>query len=255
MDAHALLTAQGWRGTGHSLHPTSDSNGLTHHLLIKRNNDGRGLGSRKADHKATAWWLSAFDQALKGIDTGGSNGTMRQTLRNGALDKITARSAAKYTGARGLYASFVRGGVIEGTVGKKVVPVKKEEEEKDVKKAKQAKAPRRQREQLVTPPDSGAGTPRVDDAVKEGESKEERRARREARRLNKAEKQARKEAGERAARKVEKKKAKKAERSTKVVNEEIEDEVREETKEERKARRDVRRKRKEVKRRATASSG
>ncbi|KAI0837212.1 hypothetical protein F5Y06DRAFT_94290 [Hypoxylon sp. FL0890] len=225
MDAHALLTAQGWRGKGHSLHSTSDSIGLTHHLLIKRNDDGRGLGSKK-DHKQEAWWLNAFDQALKGIDT--KSGTMKQTLKGGALEKITTKGAAeKYTGIRGLYSSFVKGGVMEGTVGLNMVTG------------------------LQTPPDSGVGTPLACDSTDGGENKakketkEERRARREAKRLRKAEKQARKEAEERAARKVEKKKAKKAERERIKVGE---------TKEERRARRDARRKRKEAKRRSRAAS-
>ncbi|KAF2972157.1 hypothetical protein GQX73_g1392 [Xylaria multiplex] len=217
MNAHALLTAQGWRGTGHSLHPTSDSNGLTHHILIKRNQDGSGLGSKK-DHKQEAWWLNAFDQALKGIDTKG--GTMKQTLKGGALEKITARNAAtKYTGARGLYTSFIRGGIMEGSVNDPAAS-------------------------LPTPPDSGAGTP-LPTTVPEPkiETKEERRGRRESKRLKKAEKEAQREAQKRAAEKVEKKKAKKAERQ--AAKEKIKAS---ETKEERRARRDARRKRKEEKR-------
>ncbi|RYP57794.1 hypothetical protein DL769_009273 [Monosporascus sp. CRB-8-3] len=213
MNAHALLTAQGWRGTGHSLHPTNDDNGLTHHILIKRNNDGSGLGSKK-DHKAEAWWLNAFDQALKGIDTAG--GTMKQTLRGGALEKITSKGAAKYTGSRGLYKSFVRGGVLQGTV--------------DVSAA------------LPTPPDSGVASP-AGEVEEVKETKEERRARREAKRLRKEQKRKEKEARRRAAEKVEKKKAKKAERSAS------------ETKEQRRARRDARRKRKEEKRRLKAFTG
>ncbi|RWA07002.1 hypothetical protein EKO27_g8104 [Xylaria grammica] len=223
MNAHALLTAQGWRGSGHSLHPTSDSNGLTHHILIKRNQDGSGLGSKK-DHKQEAWWLNAFDQALKGIDT--KSGTMKQTLKGGALEKITARNAAtKYTGARGLYTSFVRGGIMEGSVNDPAAS-------------------------LPTPPDSGAGTPlatehgtNIEKNCKRKETKEERRARREAKRLKKAEEEAQQEAHKRAAEKVEKKKAKKAERQ--AAKEKLKAS---ETKEERRARRDARRKRKEEKR-------
>ncbi|KAI0466593.1 hypothetical protein F4859DRAFT_518848 [Xylaria cf. heliscus] len=220
MNAHALLTAQGWRGTGHSLHPTDDRTGLTHHILIKRNQDGSGLGSKK-DHKQEAWWLNAFDQALKGIDTKG--GTMKQTLKGGALEKITARNpATKYTGARGLYTSFVRGGVMAGSVNNDPAAAS-----------------------LPTPPDSdsGAGTPLGrDPETKKGrrdETREERRARREARRLRKAEK----EALRRAAQKVEKKKAKKAERQ--AAKEKLKAG---ETKEERRARRDARRRRKEERR-------
>ncbi|KAI0158205.1 hypothetical protein GGR57DRAFT_39078 [Xylariaceae sp. FL1272] len=229
MNAHALLTSQGWRGTGHSLNPTTDSIGLTHHILIKRNEDGAGLGSKK-DHKAEAWWLNAFDQALKGIDM--KSGTMKQTLKGGQLEKIVARSAAnKYTGARGLYASFVRGGVMEGS-------------DNDPTAA------------LLTPPDSGAGTPPTTESEakdkrkkkkrdgKDTEPKEERRARREEKRRKKAARAALSEAEERAATKVEKKRVKKAERQ--AAKETLRST---ETREDRKARRDARRKRKEEKRR------
>ncbi|TGJ85938.1 hypothetical protein E0Z10_g2794 [Xylaria hypoxylon] len=227
MNAHALLTAQGWRGTGHSLHPTSDSNGLTHHILIKRNQDGSGLGSKK-DHKQEAWWLNAFDQALKGIDV--KSGTMKQTLKGGALEKITARNAAtKYTGARGLYTSFIRGGTMEGSVHDPAAS-------------------------LPTPPDSGAGTPlatepetNMEKDSQWEETKEERRARRESKRLRKAEKEAQREAQKRAAEKVEKKKVKKAERQAAKEKRKAS-----ETKEERRARRDARRRRKEEKRLARA---
>jgi nucleolar protein TMA23 len=235
MDAHALLTAQGWRGKGHSLHPTSDSTGLTHHILVKRNQDGAGLGSKK-DHKQEAWWLNAFDQALKGIDM--KSGTMKQTLKGGALEKITARNAAtKYTGVRGLYSSFVRGGVIEGSLNSE----------------ENAAAP-----SLPTPPESGAGTPLATEPAdlkarkvdKREETKEERRARKEAKKLREAEKEAQREAQRRAAEKVEKKKAKKAERQ--AAKEKLKAN---ETREERRARRDARRKQKEEKRRLRAATG
>ncbi|KAI0452355.1 hypothetical protein F5B21DRAFT_345867 [Xylaria acuta] len=233
MNAHALLTAQGWRGTGHSLHPTDDRTGLTHHILIKRNQDGSGLGSKK-DHKQEAWWLNAFDQALKGIDV--KSGTMKQTLKGGALEKITARNATtKYTGARGLYTSFVRGGVMEGSADEPAAS-------------------------LPTPPDSGAGTPLGQEPeTKIGEreeTREEKKARREAKKLKKAEKaekaekEAQREAQRRAAQKVEKKKAKKAERQAAKEKLKVG-----ETKEERRARRDARRRRKEEKRLMRAAKG
>ncbi|KAI1392712.1 uncharacterized protein F4822DRAFT_391860 [Hypoxylon trugodes] len=223
MNAHALLTAQGWRGSGHTLHPTSDDTGLAHHILIKRHDEGRGLGSKKNEHKIDAWWLNAFDQALKGIDT--KSGTMKQTLKGGALEKITAKGAAsKYTGTRGLYSSFVKGGVMEGTVGAVTG--------------------------LLTPPVSGVGTPVAsaagDEKDDKKETKGERKARREEKRRRKAEKLVKKEAEERAAKKVEKKKVKKAERERIKAGE---------TKEERRARRDARRKRKEEKRKLKASGG
>ncbi|KAI1342825.1 hypothetical protein F5Y15DRAFT_428781 [Xylariaceae sp. FL0016] len=235
MDAHALLTRQGWRGTGHSLHPTSDANGLTHHILIKQNADGSGLGSKK-DHKQEAWWLNAFDAALKGIDTKAPNGGLRQTVKGAesALGRITRRGAAgKYVGSRGLYSSFVRGGLIEGTVGREMG--------------------------VLTPPESGTGTPMAEEGGKKEkgrETKEERRLGREKKKKKKKKKQGgekenakartEKEAEERAARKVEKKKAKKAERQAERVGE---------TKEERRARREARRKRKEESRRLRAAKG
>ncbi|KAI1331350.1 hypothetical protein F5Y16DRAFT_359654 [Xylariaceae sp. FL0255] len=236
MDAKALLTSQGWRGKGHTLHAHDDAIGLTNHILIKRNQDGSGLGSKK-DHKAEAWWLNAFDQALKGIDV--KSGTMKQTLKGGALEKIRSRGAAgKYTGVRGLYTSFVRGGVLEGSV--------KTQEPESATSASAS---------LPTPSDSGVdddakGDKKKKDEKKDKESKDERRARREAKRLRKAEKLAQKEAEERAAGKVEKKKAKKAEREA-----EKERGKASETREERKVRRDARRKRKEEKRRLRAMAG
>ncbi|KAI1251703.1 hypothetical protein MGN70_006271 [Eutypa lata] len=253
MNAHALLTSQGWRGTGHSLHPTSDGNGLKHHILIKRNDDGRGLGSKK-DHKAEAWWMNAFDQALKGIDTAGG-GTMKQKPGGGesALAKITSKGAAKYMGSRGLYQSFVRGGVLEGTTS-------------DFEGAGEGEGEGEGRSGLLTPPDSGVASPAAVPAAaaattttcgdeEKKETREERRARREARRLRKEQRRKDKErnvkaaVAKRAAKKVDKKKAKKAERKAAAAA------AGGETKEERRARRDARRRRKEEKRRMKASSG
>lgn len=217
LDAHALLTSQGWRGKGHSLHPTDDETGLKHHILIKREgSDGRGLGSRK-DHKAQAWWLNAFDQALKGIDT--TSGSMKQTTGGGQLDieKITARGAKKYTGARGLYTCFVSGGLLRGSVD--------------------------QVSGLLTPPDSGAGTPAAEE--KQQETKEERRARREEKKRRKAEEATKAAAAEKAKLKAQKKKQKKAAKEALKAGE---------TKEQRRARRAMRRARKEEKRRK-ASTG
>ncbi|KAH6657749.1 hypothetical protein BKA67DRAFT_655992 [Truncatella angustata] len=211
-DAHAHLTSQGWRGKGHTLHATSDDTGLKHHILIKKEgSDGRGLGSGK-DHKQGAWWMNAFDQALKGIDT--TSGSMKQVV--GAkldLDKITARGAKKYTGSRGLYTCFVRGGVLGGSAD----PVSG----------------------LLTPPDSGSGTPAAEDRK---ETKEERRARRDEKKKRKAEETAKIAAQEKAKVKAGKRAQKKAAKEALKAGE---------TKEERRARRDARRTRKEEKRHKT----
>ncbi|KAJ1327571.1 nucleolar protein TMA23 [Microdochium nivale] len=265
MDAHAYLTAQGWRGTGHSLHPDSDETGLKHHLLIKRNDDGSGLGLKKSERKAEAWWLSAFDQALKGIDVSKGGDAMKQTLKDGGqLAKITTKGLAKYTGSRGLYHSFVRGGVIEGSVGRLgqikagLTPGAAATDGSTSLKGKTAK-----KTQLLTPPVSGAATPILnqddddssdsdsdtkekkrnsakDKKQKEAAEKAERRLLREARRAEKASKNRAtapddKKALRKAAKKAEKKAAKELIKAS-------------ETKQQRRERRDVRRKRKEEKR-------
>ncbi|KAK7914281.1 hypothetical protein PG985_011984 [Apiospora marii] len=227
IDAHALLTSQGWRGKGHSLHPTNDATGLKHHILIKREGtDGAGLGLKK-DHKVEAWWMNAFDQALKGIDT--TSGTMKRSAGGGNLDldKIVSKGVYKYSGRNGLYQSFVKGGLLAGTVDKNLVSTG-----------------------LLTPPESGVSTPAATTEEGSGsgkeETKEERRARREAKRLEKAKKAARREKeakrAAKAAKKAEKKKAKEILKAG-------------ETKEERKARRNARRARKEEKRRLRSSTG
>ncbi|KAI1879949.1 hypothetical protein JX265_001570 [Neoarthrinium moseri] len=221
IDAHALLTSQGWRGKGHSLHPTNDDTGLKHHILIRREgSDGRGIGAKK-DHKQEAWWMNAFDQALKGIDT--SSGSMKRTAGSGKLDieKITAKGAKKYTGASGLYTSFVRGGLLKGTVEMGAGG-------------------------LPTPPDSGAGTPTAELREERKETKEERRARRGTKQLKKAEDAAKEAAKQKAALKAQKKAQKKADKAALKAGE---------TKEQRRARRDARRARKEEKRRRKRSEG
>ncbi|KAH8163121.1 hypothetical protein CIB48_g5125 [Xylaria polymorpha] len=195
MNAHALLTAQGWRGTGHSLHPTDDRTGLTHHILIKRNQDGSGLGSKK-DHKQEAWWLNAFDQALKGIDM--KSGTMKQTLKGGALEKITARNVAtKYTGARGLYTSGAGTPLSqepETKISKREETKEERRARREAKKLKKAakeaqqEAQRRAAQKVEKKKAKKAERQAAKEKLKAGETKEERRARRDARRRRKEEK-------------------------------------------------------------------
>lgn len=157
--------------------------------------------------------MNAFDQALKGIDT--SSGSMKQSATGGKLDldKITARGARKYTGPRGLYACFVSGGTLKGSV--------------------------EQKHGLITPPDSGAGTPAVEEKQ---ETKEERRARRALKKTTQAEKAAKQVVEKRAKAKAQKKAQEKAAKEASKAGE---------TKEERRVRRASRRTRKEEKRRNT----
>ncbi|KAK0666146.1 hypothetical protein QBC41DRAFT_156110 [Cercophora samala] len=131
MNASAYLQSQGWLGKGHSLDshrfssssstPTSDTpsgrnaRGLVNPLLISRNTDGRGIGN-KTHYTSDQWWLSAFDQKLKGLDTTNSKEGITQTVTEGKLDAVGKVQEGKYTGTKGLYAFFVKGGLLEGTV-------------------------------------------------------------------------------------------------------------------------------------------
>jgi nucleolar protein TMA23 len=217
MDAAALLKSQGWRGKGFSLHPTNNTIGLSKPLLISRNTDGRGIG-QKQHYTSDQWWLHAFDQKLKGLDTS-KKGTVVQSVTQGKLDLVaSSQPNGKYTGVSGLYSSFVRGGMLEGTMEVTLV----EAESTD-----------------ATPLTSDDSEGPVSSKEKRGESKVERHARRAARKLRKAEKAARKTVESRAARKAAEKAAKKALKRASRENE---------TKEERRARKALRRARKEAKR-------
>lgn len=217
MDAAALLKSQGWRGKGFSLHPTDNKIGLAKPLLISRNTDGRGIG-QKTHYTSDQWWLHAFDQKLKGLDTS-KQGTVVQSVTQGKLDIIaSSQPNGKYTGVSGLYASFVRGGLLEGTL------------ETDTTAGESTDAT----------PASSDSDGSVSKTMTRAETKAERHARRAAKRLRRAEKATRKaaeaEVARRAAEKAARKELKKASKAG-------------ETKEERRARRAERRARKETKRR------
>ncbi|RGP68467.1 DNA-directed rna polymerase ii subunit rpb1 [Fusarium sporotrichioides] len=109
MDAHALLSSQGWRGTGHSLHKTDDSIGLAKPLLLNRKDNTKGLG-QKQHFTSDQWWMNAFDEQLKGIDTS-KKGKVVQTVTTGKLNVID-KNLGKYS----VYSTFVRGGFLEGTI-------------------------------------------------------------------------------------------------------------------------------------------
>jgi nucleolar protein TMA23 len=216
MDAAALLKSQGWRGKGFSLHPNDNSIGLAKPLLISRNTDGRGIG-QKTHYTSDQWWLHAFDQKLKGLDTS-KKGQVVQSVTQGKLDVIaSAQPNGKYTGASGLYASFVRGGLLEGTIGYKsgagestdATPAtsddgegstSRKERREETKAERQARrAARRLRKEEKAARKAAEKTTRKELKKRATETKEERRARRAERRARKEEK--RRKRGEAALRK------------------------------------------------------
>lgn len=216
MDAHALLTSQGWRGSGHSLHKTDDAIGLAKPILASRKNNTLGIG-RKNHVTSDQWWLNALDEQLKSLDTSGKTSIV-QTKKNTKLEGLLTAGAGKYTGANALYACFVSGGLLQGTL-------KTDEDGESTDATPEAELPVPVRK----------------------ETKEERRARKEKKRRRKAEKLAKQTAvAAAAANAVElrkskdksiSKKEKKAAKKTSSL----------ETKEERRARKESKRKLKEKK--------
>lgn len=192
MDAHALLTSQGWRGTGHSLHPTSDLTGLSKPILVSQKRNTLGVG--KKQHKTSdMWWMNAFDSSLKGLDTS-KEGVVVQTITSGGLDMV-ARGGGKYVGKGGLYACFVRGEMLGGTLTPESMDESVEVESSADSSARGSKKRKREDKQ-----DKGAkrvtlrseveikdstskvvgGTTANSTMSKEGETKEQRRARKAA---------------------------------------------------------------------------
>lgn len=216
MDARALLTSQGWRGTGHSLHKTDDSIGLSKPILVSRKDNTRGIG-RKSHVTSDQWWLNALDEQLKSLDTS-SKTSIVQTKKNTKLDGLLTSGAGKYKGANALYACFVSGGMLEGSL-----KFKSEGESTDA-------------------------TPEAESTPVRTETKEERRARRAEKKRRKAEKSARKLAKKSAAVKpVDKKdKSKDSKKSSKKR-------ATSETKEERRTRKEAKRKRRQDKEMRTKS--
>ncbi|ATY59555.1 hypothetical protein CCM_05482 [Cordyceps militaris CM01] len=121
MNASALLTAQGWRGKGHSLHKTDDAVGLAKPLLLNRKNNTKGIGATQ-HFTSDQWWMNAFDEQLQGLDTS-KKGKVVQTITTGKLNAIEKGSLGKYS----LYTTFVRGGFLEGTIE----AMNKQKDEKD----------------------------------------------------------------------------------------------------------------------------
>jgi nucleolar protein TMA23 len=168
MDAHALLTSQGWRGTGNSLHPTNNNVGLSRPLLVSRKDNTLGVG-KKQHRTSDMWWMNAFDSSLKGLDTS-KQGTVVQTITSGGLDMVK-KGGSKFVGTAaggGLYASFVRGESLCGTI----TPAETNDSTPAATEAEIAEKPEAKRNR-----EKG-----------EKESKERRRARKAAKRVARAKK-------------------------------------------------------------------
>lgn len=112
MDARAILASQGWRGAGHSLHAKDDAIGLAKPLLVSRKDNTKGLGT-KQHFTSDQWWMNAFDEQLRGLDTT-HEGRVSQTVTTGQLNRLDRASLGKYH----LYSSFVPGGLLGGTIGR-----------------------------------------------------------------------------------------------------------------------------------------
>jgi nucleolar protein TMA23 len=188
MDAHALLSSQGWRGTGHSLHMTDDSIGLAKPLLLSRKDNKQGLG-QKQHFTSDQWWMNAFDEQLKGLDTS-KKGKVIQTVTSGKLNSLD-KNQGKYS----VYTSFVRGGFLEGTI-----------------KHLQIKDSSASADSTESSDDNADPKTKNTDSKLKTETKEERRARREAKR-NRKEERAREKAARRERRKLRKSKKSSAESS------------------------------------------
>lgn len=128
MDAHAHLISLGWAGPGHSLNSRphkgrsglaydpkqerENGNGLIKPLLISQKKNTFGIG-KKAHEPAAGndWWLKGFETALSNV------GKSENERTSGTATPEQGRSANGYTGKHvGLYAFFVKGGQMEGTI-------------------------------------------------------------------------------------------------------------------------------------------
>lgn len=113
MDTAAYLTRQGWRGSGHSLHPSG--HGIAKPLLVSKKNDVLGLGNRKNDALADQWWLKAFDNTLKQVNPGAVDGASK------SAEKITSTFRRSFH-SNALYSNFVKGEGLSGTQTPAVKP-------------------------------------------------------------------------------------------------------------------------------------
>lgn len=149
--------------------------------------------------------MNAFDSSLKGLDTS-KQGTVVQTVTSGGLDMVT-KGGARFVGTTGLYASFVRGECLSGTIGmdddsgtstpmeEYKMSERKSDRRKDRNETKEERRARKAAKRAKRAARANRGTAAEDDSSEgakdtvpeKAETKEERR---ERRRLKKATKEA-----------------------------------------------------------------
>jgi nucleolar protein TMA23 len=98
----------------------------------------------KKQHKTSdMWWMNAFDKSLKGLDTK-DEGKVVQTLTNGGLD-LVSKGGSEFVGSGGLYASFVRGESLSGTITPEDPEVQSPAKGQRIEERKETKEERRAR--------------------------------------------------------------------------------------------------------------
>lgn len=117
MDASAYLSRQGWRGDGHSLHPTG--RGIKKPLLISKKSNTLGVGKQKHANVTNEWWSKAFDTALHNLELEKNQKTGEtEAVKKGTWDTLDLMKAGGGMWAQngGLYAGFIRGASLKGTL-------------------------------------------------------------------------------------------------------------------------------------------
>ena len=118
MNATAYLAGLGWKGEGHTLQPSG--RGLKKPLLAAHKHDANGLGVRKHNAITSQWWLDSFDKSLKSFDVQNKTIITESPVRQAEVKNrqdTTQRVPSKYFDSVGLYARFVTGDGLKGTLG------------------------------------------------------------------------------------------------------------------------------------------
>ena len=117
MDTAGYLANQGWRGEGHALHISG--RGITKPIRISQKLDVFGVGKKKHDAHTDQWWVRAFDDTLKGLNTAKNDITGKTegvSLGASARALQMAEKNTKWVGQGGLYSNFVKGEGLGGTM-------------------------------------------------------------------------------------------------------------------------------------------